>query len=83
MDAFMLLNFFLQSGYSLPIIHKHKIMQKKKIQCNLLRSEFSGQGDIPIPVEKMGTLTHYEWDLAGGNCSASAIHCTSVFKELS
>lgn len=55
-------------------------MQEKKNQCILLLSESGGQGDIPIPVEKMGTLTHYKWDLAGGNCSASAIHCTSVFK---
>lgn len=83
MEAFMLLNFFFQSGYRLPKIHKHKIMQEKKIQCILLQSESGGQGDIPIPGEKMGTLTHYKWDLAGGNCSASAIHCTSVFKELS
>lgn len=56
-------------------------MQEKKIQCILLQSESGGQGDIPIPVEKMGTLTHYEWDLAGSNCSASTIHCTSVFKR--
>lgn len=30
MEVFMLLNFFLQSGYSLLIIRKHKIMQKKE-----------------------------------------------------
>lgn len=56
-------------------------MQGKKIQCILLQSGSGGQGDIPIPVEKKGTLTHYKWDLAGSNCSASAIHCTSVFKD--
>lgn len=38
-------------------------MQEKKNQCILLLSESGGQGDIPIPVEKMGTLTHYKWDL--------------------
>lgn len=56
----MLLNFFLQSGYSLPTTYKHQIMQDKKIQCILLQSESDRQGDIPIPVEKMGTLTHDE-----------------------
>lgn len=60
LEAFMLLIFFFQSGCSLPTTYKHKIMQDKKIQCILLQSESDRQGDIPITVEKMGTLTHYE-----------------------
>lgn len=40
--------------------YKQKIMQDKKIQCVLLQSKSDRQGDIPIPVEKMGTLTHHK-----------------------
>lgn len=56
----MLLILFLQSGYSLPTAYKHQIMQDKKIQCVLLQSGSDRYGDITIPVEKMGTLTHYK-----------------------
>lgn len=58
-------------------------MQDKKIQCTVLQSEPDRQGDIPIPIEKMGTLTHCEVGSCRNNCSATAMHCTSVLKELS
>lgn len=35
-------------------------MQDEKSYCIMLQSESDRQGDIPIPVEKMGTLTHLQ-----------------------